>query len=111
MRHAGGAARAEADGEGDAPDHDTATPSGVIALPLPDPLLALPRLMDVHQVAHRLGFGIEVVRDLIRSGELPAILLRGRWWRVDPRDLDAYIEAGRLAAKTLASKLQLAKRT
>jgi hypothetical protein len=39
---------------------------------------------------------------LIRTGELPAILLRGRWWRVEPADLDAYFEAGRLAANEQA---------
>lgn len=63
------------------------------ALPL---LIALPRLLEVSHVAHRLSASPEFVRRLIREGRLPAIRL-GIRWRVDPRDLEAYIDACRTA--------------
>jgi excisionase family DNA binding protein len=63
------------------------------ALPLP---LALLRLLEVSHVAHRLSASPEFVRRLIREGRLPAIRL-GIRWRVDPRDLEAYIDACRTA--------------
>lgn len=72
-------------------------PSMSDALVLPLPLLALPRLLEVSHVAHRLSASPEFVRRLIREGRLPAILL-GIRWRIDPRDLEAYIEACRKAA-------------
>jgi excisionase family DNA binding protein len=63
------------------------------ALPLPH---ALPRLLEVSHVAHRLSASQEFVRRLIRESRLPAIRL-GTRWRVDPRDLESYIDACRTA--------------
>lgn len=51
-------------------------------------------LLEVHQVAHRLGFSPEYVRQLLRDHALPAIRL-GTRWRVDPLDLQAYIDKHR----------------
>jgi excisionase family DNA binding protein len=69
-----------------------------------DPVLAhapahvLPRLLEVSAVAHRLSVSPEYVRDLIRDKKLPAIRL-GRYWRVDPRDLEAFIDRQRQHAE------------
>jgi len=61
---------------------------------LTDPLLAPVRLLEVAHVAHRLSASPWFVRQLIRSKALPAIRLGARW-RVDPRDLEAYIDRHR----------------
>lgn len=53
-----------------------------------------PPLLEVAHVAHRLGYGQAFVRQLIAGGALPAIRL-GRRWRIDPRDLEAFINARR----------------
>jgi len=45
-------------------------------------------------VAHRLSVGDRFVRRLIREKQLKAIRL-GTRWRVDSRDLDAFIDAHR----------------
>jgi excisionase family DNA binding protein len=63
----------------------------------PLPLLHPTHLLEVPHVAHRLSTGCEFVRRLIRSGQLPAIRLGVRY-RVDARDLEAYIVACRIAA-------------
>jgi excisionase family DNA binding protein len=60
-----------------------------------DPLLAPPRLLEVGHVAHRLSVSPGFVRRLIREKELPAIRLGGRF-RVDPHDLQTFIEAQRV---------------
>jgi excisionase family DNA binding protein len=60
-----------------------------------DPLLALPHLLEVAQVAHRLSASEEYVRRLIRTKKLPAIRLGVRW-RVDLADLRAFIDAHRV---------------
>jgi len=51
-------------------------------------------LLEVAQVAHRLNVNPRKVWRLIREGKLPAIWLETRW-RIDPRDLHAFIEARR----------------
>jgi excisionase family DNA binding protein len=43
---------------------------------------------------HRLGCGQAYVRQLIHRGELRAIRI-GKRWRVDERDLEAFIQASR----------------
>ena len=55
-----------------------------------DPLLAPSRLLEVNHVAHRLSVSPGFVRRLIRSQQLPAVRLGGRW-RVDEHDLQAFI--------------------
>jgi excisionase family DNA binding protein len=50
-----------------------------------------PRLLEVSHVAHRLSVSEEFVRRLIRSGQLPAILV-GKRWRIKPEDLQAYLD-------------------
>jgi excisionase family DNA binding protein len=72
---------------------------------------ALPHLLEVSHVAHRLSSSQEYVRRLIRDGKLAAIRL-GTRWRVDPLDLQAFIERQRHAAKEdppERSRLQLSR--
>ena len=59
-----------------------------------DPAPDYPALREVAQVAHRLNMSQEHVRRLLRAGTLPAIRLGGRW-RVELRDVEAYIVRGR----------------
>lgn len=63
-----------------------------------DPLLAVPHLLEVNHVAHRLSAGQGYVRRLIREGKLKAIRL-GTRWRIDPDDLEAYIDSCRTASR------------
>jgi excisionase family DNA binding protein len=63
-------------------------------MPLDPHLAPVPRLLEVSHVAHRLSASQEYVRRLIREHKLPAIRL-GTRWRVDPHDLEAFIEAHR----------------
>ena len=66
-------------------------------MPLPDSLLlpasshGPPRLLEVSMVAHRLSAGERFVRRLILKKKLKAFRL-GTRWRVDSRDLDAFID-------------------
>jgi excisionase family DNA binding protein len=59
-----------------------------------DPPADRPSLREVAHVAHRLSVSQEHVRRLIRDGTLPAIRLGSRW-RVDPLDLEAFINRQR----------------
>jgi excisionase family DNA binding protein len=70
-------------------------------LALPGSLVPHVRLLEVSHVAHRLGFSVEHVREMLRAGELPGMLMgrTGKRWRVDPRDLEAYVEACRKRAR------------
>jgi len=52
----------------------------------------LPRLLEVHEVAFLMKCSQETVRRLIRRGELIGVRF-GNQWRVDPVDLQAYIES------------------
>jgi excisionase family DNA binding protein len=61
-----------------------------------DPLLAIPHLLEVGHVAHRLSASEEYVRRLIRKKKLAAIRL-GTRWRVDAADLQAFIDQQRVA--------------
>lgn len=56
---------------------------------------ATPRLLEVAHVAHRLSSSHEYVRELIRNHKLAAIRL-GRRYRIDPIDLQAFIDAQRM---------------
>ena len=47
-------------------------------------------MLEPYQVAHRLHVSVEFVRRLIRLHKLPAYRIGGAW-RVDPRDLAAYL--------------------
>lgn len=64
----------------------------------PDPSPHPPRLLEVSHVAHRLSASPEFVRRLIRQGKLPAIHL-GTRWRVDPVDLQTFIDKRREASQ------------
>jgi len=61
-----------------------------------DAFFSPPRLLEVAHVAHRLSASQEFVRRLIREGKLKAIRI-GRRWRIDPADLEAFIDAQRTA--------------
>jgi excisionase family DNA binding protein len=65
---------------------------------MPLPLLAVTdRLLDPQAVAHRLYYSVDHVRRLLRSGDLPAIRLASGRWRVDPADLERYIDMYRIS--------------
>jgi prophage regulatory protein len=52
-----------------------------------------PRFMTLEDVANFLNVSVPQVYSLVRSRELPAIKIGGRGiWRVDRRQLEAYIE-------------------
>ena len=53
-------------------------------------------LVTVRQAARRLGVGERVVRQAVRSGELPAFRLVQRTVRVKPADLDDWIKNRRV---------------
>lgn len=65
----------------------------------PAPPLHSSRLLEVSMVAHRLSMGDRFVRRLIRTKQLKAFRL-GTRWRVDSRDLDAYIDKHRDGVST-----------
>ena len=65
--------------------------------PLPAPAPAIPHLLEVAHVAHRLSASQEFVRRLIREKKLAAIRLGARW-RVDPQDLQAFLDKQRQAS-------------
>jgi excisionase family DNA binding protein len=64
-----------------------------------DPLLAhpaIPRpLLEVERVAHVLSLSPDHVRALLRKKKLAAVRF-GKRWRVDPVDLQAYIDKHRV---------------
>lgn len=54
-------------------------------------------LLTVPQVATRLSISRDVVRELLKSGSLVGIRWsKGGEWRIDPRDLDAFLARCRL---------------
>lgn len=68
------------------------------ALVLHVPLAAIQNLLEVDAVARRLSVSPEYVRRLIRDRVLPAIRL-GQRLRVEPRVLEAFLEARKTDAK------------
>ena len=67
---------------------------------MPDPAPDRPALREVAQVAHRLNMSQEHVRRLLRTRKLPGVNLDGRW-RVELRDVEAYIARHRTPAAAL----------
>lgn len=57
------------------------------------------KLLEVAHVAHRLSVSHEFVRRLIRDRKLKAIRM-GRRLRIDPADLDAFIDRQRTIVPT-----------
>ncbi len=57
-------------------------------------LAATPHLLEVSHVAHRLSLSEDFVRRLLRKKKLTAIRI-GKRWRVDPVDLQAFIDRHR----------------
>jgi excisionase family DNA binding protein len=53
-------------------------------------------LMTVRQAARKLGVAERVLRQAVRSGELPAFRLAQRTVRVKPADLDDWIQNRRV---------------
>jgi excisionase family DNA binding protein len=70
--------------------------SDVVHLPVPGP-----RLLEVHEVAYHLKCSQEMVWRAIRARELIAIRFGKRSWRVDPHDLQAFVDARRVRAEEL----------
>jgi excisionase family DNA binding protein len=64
-----------------------------------------PRFLTLDDVATYLKVSVPQVYALVRSGELPAIKIGGRGvWRVDKRQLEAYIERMHEATKKWAQE-------
>lgn len=57
-------------------------------------------LLEVEDVVRILGLSEYTVWDMLRTGELPGIKVRGRW-RVDPVDLAAYIDDSRVVVQPI----------
>ena len=57
----------------------------------------LPRLLEVHEVAYLLRCSQETVRRRIREHKLKAVRIGKQAYRVKPADLEAFIEAQRVA--------------
>ncbi len=53
-------------------------------------------LLSLRQAARRLGIAERVLRQAVRSGELPAFRLGQRTLRVKPTDLDGWIQDRRV---------------
>jgi excisionase family DNA binding protein len=53
------------------------------------------RLLTIPEVAERLAVSERFVRRLLFDGRLPKVKVGGRLVRIDERDLEAFIEAGR----------------
>jgi excisionase family DNA binding protein len=64
-------------------------------LSAPAAVVAGPRLLEVREVARYLKACPDTVFRLIRKGKLPAIRFGTRSWRIDPRDLQAFLDAHR----------------
>jgi len=75
---------------------------------LSDPLSTPARLLEVAHVAHRLSISPGQVRKLIRALALPAIRF-GTRYRVDPKDLERFIEAHRIT--TLQQQIEIKAQT
>lgn len=54
--------------------------------------ILLQSLLTVEQVARRLAIQETTVRQWLREGILPGIKINSREWRIDPVDLEAFIE-------------------
>lgn len=53
------------------------------------------KLLSVAEAAERLNVHKMTVIRAIKAGKIPAAKV-GRFWRIEPADLEAYIEAGRM---------------
>jgi excisionase family DNA binding protein len=62
------------------------------------PLPTLDHLLEVPRVAHLLSVSEEYVRRLIRAKKIPVVRL-GKRYRIKPTDLEAFIEAQRVASE------------
>jgi len=61
-------------------------------------------LWTVNQAAEAMGCSGDTVRRLIRSGQLPAINLSVRLIRIDPADVQMYIESRKLKVAALKQR-------
>lgn len=68
-----------------------------MATPHPHAHLQEQPLMTVEQVADRLGTPVRFVRRLI-AGRRIAFVRVGRYVRIDPEDLEAFIQTGHIDA-------------
>ena len=59
----------------------------------PDGGIIEPRFLTLEDVARYLSVSVPQVYSLVRSGQLPAIKIGGRGvWRVDKKQLEAYVD-------------------
>ena len=52
-------------------------------------------LLTAQEVANLLGINLSTVYTLIKSGELPAIKVGPKLWRIRASALDAYLKKGK----------------
>ena len=57
---------------------------------------ASPNLLTLQQTAKKLGCSVQTVSTLTKSGQLPRIQI-GSIIRIDPRDLEKFIESRKLS--------------
>lgn len=63
------------------------------------------RVLTVNQVAERLQVNTQTVRRWLREGELVGIPIGGRTgWRVEERELQAFLDRRRLSAQQKTGK-------
>lgn len=69
-----------------------------------------PRFFTLEQVAQYLNISAPQAYSLVRSGDLPAMKIGGRGvWRVDRRQLDAYVDRVHEETKKWAQEHPLGK--
>jgi excisionase family DNA binding protein len=61
------------------------------------------KLLSVAEAAERLNVHKLTVIRAIKAGKIPAAKV-GRFWRIEPADLEAYIAAGRVTPAPAANK-------
>jgi excisionase family DNA binding protein len=52
----------------------------------------LERLLSTREAANILGIHVQTVRQYIRRGELPAVKISPRLYKIRPEDLEKFIE-------------------
>lgn len=74
-------------------------------MPFGDGKFVFMRFMRLDDVADELDVKLSLVRNLVKTGELPAIQVGGRgMWRVEREDFEKYIDRQREAAREAAEQ-------
>lgn len=68
------------------------------------------KLWDVAQAAEFLGCSETTVRRLIASGQLPSVNVSARLTRLDPADVEIYLESRKTRARALQQQQKTGRR-